>query len=356
MARTKRNFKPYLYVLYIAFILGVVAFILLGDPQMPTLGDALRKVRLPWLIPAVIGIMGFWFFDACTIHRLLIFVGRRIRWASALKVSLIGHFYAAITPCSTGSQPAQIVYLRRWGVMAADSTPVLVGKFLLWQVVEGLLATIAIPFCWNRLNDGLLAVALLGYVLNAMAAAGGILAVVKPGWVQGICRFFIRMGLKLHILKDEKRWLDMVDAFIVQYRVSIRALFDQRKKAVQAFFLGAGQILSYFLITYFIYLACTGAAFTLGSLMEILLMQSVLTMSVTFIPVPGASGTSEGGFYLFFGQVFPADMMLAAMLLWRTVTYYFNLFGGLAVVVADTVQTGIARRKGKAPATPPEQP
>ena len=47
------------------------------------------------------------------------------------------------------------------------------------------------------------------------------------------------------------------------------------------------------------------------------------------MPLPGASGGAEGSFVLFFGKFFGQDIV-AAMFLWRLLTYYVNIaFGGL---------------------------
>ena len=52
--------------------------------------------------------------------------------------------------------------------------------------------------------------------------------------------------------------------------------------------------------------------------------------------LPGASGAQEGGFYIFFQHVFPADKLVGALLLWRFFTYYFTMIIGVAAVIFDS--------------------
>ncbi len=65
------------------------------------------------------------------------------------------------------------------------------------------------------------------------------------------------------------------------------------------------QMFAYFSITFFIYKAFGLSGY---NLFEIVALQSFLYLTVSFVPLPGASVASEGGFYLFFAQVFPAEL------------------------------------------------
>ena len=53
-----------------------------------------------------------------------------------------------------------------------------------------------------------------------------------------------------------------------------------------------------------------------------------------FVPLPGASIATEGGFYALF-TVYFGDSRLAAMLIWRFLTYYLTIVLGLAAVLID---------------------
>jgi uncharacterized protein (TIRG00374 family) len=51
-------------------------------------------------------------------------------------------------------------------------------------------------------------------------------------------------------------------------------------------------------------------------------------MITSFVPVPGASGAAEGGFYLFFKNFFSPSTLAGAVIMWRIMTYYMNIFIG----------------------------
>ena len=48
----------------------------------------------------------------------------------------------------------------------------------------------------------------------------------------------------------------------------------------------------------------------------------------SFVPIPGGSGGLEFGFVSFYGNFIHGSKLMAIMLLWRFVTYYFGMFVG----------------------------
>jgi hypothetical protein len=88
-----------------------------------------------------------------------------------------------------------------------------------------------------------------------------------------------------------------------------------------------------FVIPYLIYLSF---GYTAHGIYDVFTLQAMLFLAVSFIPLPGAAGASEGGFILFFSPVFGAATAVA-MLIWRFLTYYMMLIVGSLIVVFDEV-------------------
>ena len=68
---------------------------------------------------------------------------------------------------------------------------------------------------------------------------------------------------------------------------------------------------------------------------EIVAMQSLLQSSVSFMPMPGASGAQEIGFSTFLKPYFVNNDLYAAVMVWRFFTYYLVVIAGALLVVAD---------------------
>jgi len=56
--------------------------------------------------------------------------------------------------------------------------------------------------------------------------------------------------------------------------------------------------------------------------------QVFLTMFMSCIPIPGAEGGAEAGFYLIFGIFFKASSIVPAIFIWRLITYYLTIAVG----------------------------
>ena len=64
-------------------------------------------------------------------------------------------------------------------------------------------------------------------------------------------------------------------------------------------------------------------------------IQSLLQASVSFMPMPGASGAQEIGFSSFLRPYFVNNDLYAAVMVWRFFTYYLVVIAGALLVVAD---------------------
>ena len=64
--------------------------------------------------------------------------------------------------------------------------------------------------------------------------------------------------------------------------------------------------------------------------------QVLLYIGASCFPMPGASGASEGTFYLAFSPLF-GDYLTTAMLIWRLASYYLTIVLGYIAVVAERI-------------------
>ena len=77
---------------------------------------------------------------------------------------------------------------------------------------------------------------------------------------------------------------------------------------------------------------------------EIFAIQSLLQVSVSFMPMPGASGAQEIGFSSYFKNYFVNNDLYAAVMVWRFFTYYLVVIAGALLVVADPISGGAASK------------
>lgn len=68
------------------------------------------------------------------------------------------------------------------------------------------------------------------------------------------------------------------------------------------------------------------------SFFSIISLQSILSIAVLSLPLPGAVGVSEGSFMILFKTLFPVSILTSAMILNRGISFYIFLIisGGVS--------------------------
>ncbi len=92
------------------------------------------------------------------------------------------------------------------------------------------------------------------------------------------------------------------------------------------------EILALQSVIYFVY---RGFGLNQYSYLQIITLQFLLYIVASSTPLPGDSGAQEGGFYYYFAKFFPQSTIFAALILWRFITFYLQIFMGFIAVIID---------------------
>lgn len=119
-------------------------------------------------------------------------------------------------------------------------------------------------------------------------------------------------------------------AFVAEYHDAFAAGIRHRGKLAGALALALLQCTAYMSVAY-----CTYRGFGLRGVpfWQVTGTQVLLYIGASCFPMPGASGASEGTFYLAFSPLF-GDYLTTAMLIWRLASYYLTIVLGYIAVVA----------------------
>ncbi len=336
------------HILYIILTFGVLVVFGLLDDEVQNISDALEALNPAYLLLALGSMIVFWFAEGVLIHLITKYLHGPIRLRSSLLICVIGQYYSALTPFASGGQPIQAIYMKRYGVPVGTSTSVLVMKFLLWQIGVLLVSGIAIFLnVGNPFSSGIAAVVVVGYVLNFIVLFAAVMAMYKPIFITRIGDAIISFLGKSRIIKRAdrlERLYDKLHATLADYGHAMKTARALKGRVFVLLFGTLVEFFAYLGVTYFIYLAFGNSG---QSFLYIVLLQSIIYVTVSFFPLPGASGASEGGFYLAFNSIFPSAQTYVAMLLWRAFTYYINIIVGATMVLIDSIlQARVKRRVG----------
>lgn len=320
------------YIL-LTVIITITILILISSSEVSVIPHLKDTIDLRLLGIALFCMLVFWFTDALILKTILKIAAVKVSFFRYLKIAFIGQYYNLITPFSAGGQPVQIYTMSRdYKVPVGVATSTTINKYMVFHFVTTIYALVmAISSAGFIFQQGLISKTLiyLGLVINITGVVAGFLicynsaAVERITW--GIIKFLQKFKLATQV--DDL----LIVWHITEYKNSLMLFLANKRALVQVALYTFIQVTAYFAVTYFVYLSLglSGATF-----LQILAVQSILYTAVNIIPTPGNAGASEGIFYLLFGLIFPKNLMISAIILWRLVVFYFNLIiSGLIVLI-----------------------
>ena len=333
---TKQTRSNILNALVIFLTIGIVIYLGAANGDIGDAWAALISSDLFWVGAAIVSYGIFMIFEALGVHVFFRQQNVKIKFRSTLLVSIIGMFYSSVTPAATGGQPMQVFAFKKRGVPTGISSSALAVKFFCFQTALlslGGLFWILNPEIVNACVNRARVIVITGFVLNGFTVAAVLLLAINKNIVRAIITLIINIGKKLRLVKDVARTTSKIDAALSDFHASVDMVTHHPGRLLVLLLISCIQVMGLMSISYCVYRAMGQTGHFFG---EILALQLLLYIGASFTPLPGASGAQEGGFYIFFQDIFPANKMLGALLLWRFFTYYLSLIVGLGCVVWDS--------------------
>ena len=320
----------------ILFTLGLVLYLSARGGDIGDAWTALLNANPGWIAAALVSWCIFMTFEAMGLHVFFRQQKMKVKFSLSLQAALIGSFYSSVTPAATGGQPMQVLALKKRNIPAGISSSALAVKFFTFQtalLTLGGLLWIFNPAIVLQCIDQAKWIVLAGFVINGLTVVAVILLAINKNIVRGIITLFIRAGKALHLVRNVSHLTSRADAAISDFHASVDMLTHHPIRLFYLYLISCVQLLGLMSISYCVYRALGLAQYTY---FDILTLQFLLFIAASFTPLPGASGAQEGGFYIFFQHIFPADKLVGGLLLWRFFTYYFTLIIGLCAVIIDS--------------------
>lgn len=248
---------------------------------------------------------------------------------SFVRVSLVQSLFNAITPMSTGGQPAQIVALKQMGISVGKATSVLLMKFIIYQISVFGIYIFAFVTCFQSILakfDGIAVFIFIGFILH-------ISSIIFLLFILFAHNFTVKLTKKIgnflfYLIKSKKlsNWQNNVLNQIDNFYVEGEKLRSNKMKLFCCFCLTLLQLLCFYSVPFFILLAlnlnCSWLAVTKINVMN--------TLFMSIVPIPGAEGGAEFGFQKLFSTFIDSKSLLVlALFLWRFATYFLEIILGL---------------------------
>ncbi len=307
--------------------------------------EILKDADKFWIFVAVLFVVIYWFMDGMILH---IFILTHVKVYSRLlsiKTAIIGLLYSALTPFAIGGQPMMVYMMAKSDVEEGDAAGIVTIKSIIFQIVMVFYSILAIftaaYFFANEIDNFALYVT-GGLILNGLFIFFILLICFHKKFIKRAAYFLLKLLFKLKIIKNFKSACIGVNKQINIFAHSISSVKKHKKTVVIAVFFTLFQLLSYNLIPYCIYRSfnLTGA-----DAMNMFFANSLITMIIAFIPLPGGSGAAEGSSYLFFKLFFTEKLIFPAVFIWRFITYFLCIIVGMGISIFDVIKSFRNRKK-----------
>lgn len=277
----------------------------------------------------------------CILDGFILFLLAKIKYKSynffaALKTSVIGLFYSAITPLAIGGQPVQIVNMTRAKIKFGDAASFIIIKMIVYQV--GLILYSLAPIFFRVHFDvpNFWGLAMAALFLNSIFILSIIFVCIKKDLVIKICQVYVNFFSKTKFfrLKNPDSTLKKIIEQINLFNESTKIIESKKFHLLLVSLLTFLQLSIYYSIAYFV-LKSFGIA---CNIFNVIFITSLIYMITAFVPIPGASGANEGAFFIFFRSLLAQNSVIPIIFVWRFITYYFLIFVGGVIIIIDMLK------------------
>lgn len=323
----KKNIKYILNILFILLIGWLIMRLLFSSKQeffdiINTLHDANKF----WLILGVFFVFFFVAGESVIIKYMLTLFKQKVPFFKCLSFSFIGFFYSCITPSSSGGQPAQMYYMKKDGIKLGFSTLIMLVITVAYKAVLVILGIIFLIFKYSFIKEHigslwwLLAV---GFALNIAYIAGLVFIFFKPLWARKAGIKIINFLTRIKILKEKnnEKYINKITRICDNYILGADYIKNNLHTVLNIFLITVVQRVFLFAVTWIVYRSYGLSGF---SFIEIITLQTMISIQCEMMPLPGAAGITEGCFIVLFSGIF-GRFLKPAMLLSRGLSFYVLL-------------------------------
>lgn len=324
-----KKLKSKFNVLILVAITILVLYFSLKD-DFSNIVNQIMNINVWLLIVAFSMVFIYWLLRSKAVSIFTKKFSPKTTYWSSFQMMLRTQFFNAVTPFATGGQPYQVYHLIKDGLSATVATSVIIQNFIVYQIAMVFLGMIAVicnqvfgVFDGNSLLKYLVT---LGFIINTFV----IIILFIVAFSRKMNKKLIHLGItiltKLKLVKDKEKKLKEWDEYINNFHKSAKILLENKFDFFLTILCNLVALSCLYSIPYV--LLCATGDFASFSLPVAIMTSAYVMLIGSFVPIPGGSGGLEYGFVSFYGTFITGSKLMAIMLLWRFVTYYFGMIVG----------------------------
>ena len=308
-----------------AIFLGavVIAYIvyLVVSGQMATFLEALAGVDLAWIGGAALCYV-FYFIFGVMAYAIAVYLDHDspVGIRDLMSVEASGVFFGNLTPMMAGAVPSQIYRLTRTGLDVGEASATQFTRFIMFQLAVVLFAALMLVAKLGFFFETYGNIVVLNLVVFGVHLAECIALFVIclcPSVVMRFGNWAIELLSRHGWLKNRAHWDEMVNVQVMEFSEAFKRAAKDLPSMALTLVVTMLQLGSLYMIPWFV----LNAFGVRGDFLECLAAGSMVQMVASAVPLPGGTGGAEGGFVMFYRNMF-GSATSAGFLVWRIVTFF----------------------------------
>lgn len=321
-----------IYILLFLLCVGLTFFVIFKNNDISIILDNITKSDFKFILVGLFCMFIYINGEGINIRRVLKTCGHKISYFDSFKYASVGFFFSSITPSSTGGDPAQLYFMANDGLPISHSALALLVELSSFQAALCILSFAGLIFNHRILLNSIGCYKyflFLGMAINILYLLFLVIIIFSKALIIKILDFLYKILEKFKYKKRDvfhEKCLKQIDEY---HKCSIY-LKNHKIVLIKVFLTTLVQMIVYYSIPYFVFksLGLRGI-----NIFTFIFMQVSLSMAVSYMPMPGSVGASEGGFMMMFKNLFSLETLSSAMLISRGVSFYFFvIFTGLFII------------------------
>lgn len=329
-----KNSNYYLSFSFMIFLICLTCYLIFKDNSLSSIFNIIKSSSPIYII---LGLSMMLIYIGCEALNIFVFMKdfkTNLSIRRSIEYSFVGFYFSAITPSSTGGQPAQVYYMAKDNVNISQSSITLLTMTMIYQIVLLGYGLIMYIFNYSFIMENIHCISFL-IIYGAIANALILLALAMMIFSKSIINKFLKSAIKFlsmaRIIKDSNKSIEKAEIHINEYRRCANFIKTHPMVLAKVLVITIVQLTARNLIPYFVY-----RAFGLNSMtaMDLISIQAILTIAVCSLPLPGAVGVSESAFMILFKVSFSSQLLVPAMILSRGISFYaLIIISGIATIL-----------------------
>ena len=342
-----KNRKQYIgSMIFLAALIGMTFYFFLKDNHPYQLLKIIKSANPLFMIAGFLAMLGFVACEAVNTKTIMKSWGKKLSFFRCWKYAFVGFYFSSITPSASGGQPMQIYYMTKDGIGLSYSSLNMLILVAIYQIVMLGYALVMFflkaSFVLSNIK-GLGILLIYGIVINLLLITAIFAMIFSKTAVKKFLMWGIGILQKLKLIKHPEKAIAWVDHQIEDYQKGAEHIKKNPMIFIKVFLMTVLQMTCLFIVPFFVYRAFGLSEY---SLLDVLAAQSLLTVAVSSLPLPGAVGASESGFMILFKIFFSSSLLLPAMMLSRGISFYLMLLvSGTITAIAHI----LSRKKANMP-------